>query len=217
MTEVAIDDKKVHFAYNNVTISGLPGCGSTTLLNGLKEELEFLGWRGFSGGEFMRAYATEKGLWKQDNDEHHDATVYSADFDREVDMGMREKLSSEENWIIESWLGGFLAQGVPGTLKILMICSSNDVRIDRVMNRDEISVELAKKNTMERYQKNLSKWSKMYEKEWQEWIVDRGLAGANEPINFWRKGLYDLVIDTYGLTQEEGLKIALRVLKGECN
>jgi cytidylate kinase len=52
------------FAYTNITISGLPGCGSTTLLKGLKEALQFDGWKGFSGGEFMREYAKEKGKVK---------------------------------------------------------------------------------------------------------------------------------------------------------
>ncbi len=214
MEEVEFKDEE-GFRYSNIAISGLPGCGSTTLLNGLKEELEFIGWRGFSGGEFMRAYATEKGLWDKNNDEHHNASVYSDAFDREVDYGMREKLTEEKEWIIESWLAGFMAQGVPGTLKILMMCSSDDVRIDRVMNRDDVTVEVAKKNTMERYQKNLEKWSRMYAQEWQDWVVAKGKASPNEPINFWKPEIYDLVIDTYGLTQEESLRAALRVLKGE--
>jgi len=215
MAAIKTLDDLTQYRYQNVTISGLPGCGSTTLLKGLREQLTPLGWRGFSGGEFMRAYATEKGLWREDNDEHHNATVYSDDFDREVDLGVREKLSSEQQWIIESWLSGFMAQGVPGTLKILMICSSDDVRIDRVVNRDDISVEAAKRNTLERYQKNLEKWSRMYREQWEEWVVKAGKALPTEPINFWKADLYDLVIDTYGLTQEEGLNTTLRILRGE--
>ncbi|MDO5561749.1 MAG: AAA family ATPase [bacterium] len=215
MTDEQLKQELEKYRYQNVVISGLPGCGSTTLLNGLKEELEFAGWRGFSGGEFMRAYATERGLWDPNNDEHHSAAVYSDDFDREVDFGMREKLNTQKQWIIESWLAGFMAQNVPGVLKILMICSSNDVRIDRVMNRDDVSVEVAKRNTMERYQKNLDKWSRMYAQQWQDWVVAKGKASPNEPINFWKPELYDLVIDTYGLTQEEGLRMALRVLRKE--
>lgn len=213
MTDEQLKQELKKYHYQNVVISGLPGCGSTTLLNGLKEELEFAGWRGFSGGEFMRAYATERGLWDSNNDEHHSAAVYSDDFDREVDFGMREKLSTQKQWIIESWLAGFMAQGVPGVLKILMICSSDDVRIDRVMNRDDVSVEVAKRNTMERYQKNLDKWSRMYAQQWQDWVVAKGKASPNEPINFWKPEIYDLVIDTYGLNQEEGLRMALRVLR----
>ena len=132
--------------YKNITISGLPGCGSTTLLNLLREKMKFHGWTGFSGGEFMRAYAAEKGMFDASQAIHHDATVYSSDFDRQVDMGIREKLETEEKWIIESWLSGFLAQGVPKVLKVLVICSDPSVRIDRIVNRDQITVEQAKQH-----------------------------------------------------------------------
>ena len=135
--------------YQNITISGLPGCGSTTLLNGLRQLLSPYGWRGFSGGEFMRAYAQEKGLWDKKNAAHHDANVYSDEFDREVDFGIREKLQQQKQWIIESWLSGFMAQQLPGVLKVLLVCHSDDVRIDRVMNRDQVSAETAKENSIE--------------------------------------------------------------------
>jgi cytidylate kinase len=182
------------------------------MLNALRCELSPVGWRGFSGGEFMRAYATEKGLWNQNNDSHHDASIYSDDFDREVDYGVREKLSNEKQWIIESWLSGFMAQNVPGTLKILMVCSSDDVRIDRVMNRDEISVEEAKKNTIGRYLTNLKLWSRIYKQEWEDWVIKTGKLPATSKVDFWQPKLYDLVIDTYRLTQEESLKLALEHL-----
>ena len=111
------------FRYYNVTISGLPGCGSTTMLDGLKEELQGRGWRGFSGGAYMRRYAVEKGIWQEENGAHHNAEIYSDAFENEVDFDMRNKLMHETQWILESWLSGFLAQGTPKTLKVLMTCS----------------------------------------------------------------------------------------------
>lgn len=213
--QCAVPKELENYNYYNVTISGLPGCGSTTMLNSLREALKVSGWRGFSGGEFMRHYAMEKGLWDPKNPAHHNATIYSVEFENEVDYGMREKLSNETQWIIESWLSGFLAQGVPKTLKILMTCSSDDVRIDRVVNRDGITIEQAKQNTMERYQSNLAKWIKMYGDRWQEWVVDAGKASPDDPIDFWRPDLYDLVLDTYSLTQEQTLAKVLSVLRGE--
>lgn len=201
--------------YHNITISGLPGCGSTTMLNGLREALKVDGWRGFSGGEFMRHYAMEKGLWDKGNNAHHNATIYSVEFENEVDFGMRQKLQDESQWIIESWLSGFLAQGVPHTLKILMTCSSDDVRIDRVVNRDGITVEQAKQNTIERYENNLKKWIGMYSAQWQEWVVGPGTVSPNAPIDFWRPELYDLILDTYSLTAEQTLEKVLQVLQEE--
>lgn len=201
--------------YKNITISGLPGCGSTTLLNLLREKLKFEGWKGFSGGEFMRAYAAEKGLFDSQKALHHDATVYDEDFDRQVDYGMREKLETEQQWIIESWLSGFMAQGVAGTLKVLMMCSDDAVRIDRIVNRDQINVMEAKKHIHERKEKNVAKWSRMYSSEWQKFVVDAGHASANDPIDFWKPDLYDIVIDTFSMNQQQALEIVLHDIKKE--
>lgn len=201
------------YNYYNITISGLPGSGSTTLLEMLREELKLDGWHGFSGGEFMRAYAAEKGLFDNSKKVHHDASHYEDDFDRQVDYGMREKLENEQHWILESWLSGFLAQGVEGTLKILMVCSDDSVRIDRVVNRDQISVNEAKKHVMGRYETNLKTWSRLYAKEWENWVVKPGKMAASAPIDFWHPDLYDLVIDTYSTNKEQTKKTVLNALK----
>lgn len=211
MSNLKIDPISEKFAYRNITISGLPGCGSTTLLNLLKnhEILEFAGWNGFSGGEFMRAYALEKGLFKESGNLHHSATDYEDDFDRQVDMGIREKVSSDQGWIIESWLSGFLAQGIEGTLKVLMKCSDDAVRVDRIVNRDGATPQEAKKNMRKRLQQNFSKWKRLYSFEWNQWLVKTGKVKESDPIDFWREDLYDIVIDTYSTNQQETLKIVL--------
>lgn len=200
--------------YKNITISGLPGSGSTTLLRRLKDALQFDGWKGFSGGEFMRAYAQEKGLFKENGGLHHDARHYEDDFDRKIDMGMREKLESEEKWIIESWLSGFLAQGVPGVLKVLIFCSDEAVKIDRVVNRDQVTVQEAKENMHDRYQANSTKWSRMYKDEWNAWVVQPGKMDSSAKIDFWDPKLYDLKIDTYSHNQDASLQMVLDALKG---
>lgn len=205
------------YNYKNITISGLPGCGSTTLLSLLREELEKDAWIAFSGGEFMRSYAIEKGLFNPSLSVHHSATVYTDDFDRQVDYGIREKVATEEKWIIESWLSGFMAQNVPGTLKVLMVCSDDAVRIDRIVNRDEVDVFEAKKSIHDRYEGNLKKWSRMYAKEWQEWVVEKGKVSKTDPIDFWRPELYDLVIDTFSHNKEKTLQIVLDAIKKKSN
>ncbi|MDH5533395.1 MAG: AAA family ATPase [Candidatus Pacebacteria bacterium] len=197
------------YNYHNIAISGLPGSGSTTLLRLLKEHLDLDGWRGYSGGEFMRAYAAEKGLFDNNKKLHHKATHYEDEFDRQIDMGVREKLKTEKKWIIESWLAGFLAQEVPKTLKVLLICTDDAVRIDRIVNRDEVNVDEAKHHIKERYQDNLAKWSRMYEKEWKEWVVKPETLSIHNPIDFWNPKLYDVVIDTYSTNQSKTLDIVL--------
>ncbi|MBU0978419.1 MAG: AAA family ATPase [Patescibacteria group bacterium] len=199
-------------AYKNITISGLPGAGSTTLLVRLKKELEIEGWRGFSGGEFMRAYAEEKGLFKKGSNFHHSATDYEADFDKKVDYGMREKVSDQQRWIIESWLSGFMAQNVPGVLKVLMMCSSKAVRVDRIVNRDSLTTSEALEHIDQRYKDNLVKWQRVYAKEWRDWVVGQHDIKASDPIDFWRAELYDMVIDTYSINQPEAVELVLHRL-----
>jgi cytidylate kinase len=201
-------------SFRNITISGLPGNGSTTLLKLLRESLEKDGWKGFSGGEFMRMYAMEKGLFDpKTNKFHHDATVYGEDFDREVDFGMRTRLEKESHWILESWLSGFMAQKVPNVLKVLLICSDDAVRIDRIVNRDDVSIDEAKSHITERKEKNVAKWARMYKKEWNDWVVGSGKAKPGDPIDFWRPSLYDIVIDTYSSSREETLETVSKALQ----
>ncbi|MDZ7586717.1 MAG: cytidylate kinase family protein [Patescibacteria group bacterium] len=189
--------------YRNVTISGLPGSGSSTLGRSLAQKL---GWEYFSGGEFMRNYAIEKGFLKPELKIHHLATVYNDEFDREVDYRMRGWLKEKQGKVLDSWLSGFLAQGTEGTLKVLMKCSNDEIRIDRLVNRDGISVEEAKKHVFEREEKNLKKWTRMYQKEWRDWVGER-------KIDFYHPSLYDLVIDTYSLDRDSSLKKTLKVLE----
>lgn len=182
----------ITFNYRNITISGGVGSGTTTLSTLLKEKLEPLGWKFFNGGEFMRQYAIDKGLFDPKNSLHHLATVYSDDFDKQVDYGMKDRLTKESNLVLESWLSGYMAQGVKGVLKVLLLCSDDAIRVDRVTNRDNSTVEEAKKHIFEREEKNFAKWKKIY--------------GDH---NFWDPKLYDLVIDTYKYSREETLGIVL--------
>ena len=199
----------VRTRFSNITISGLPGAGSTVLG---KELARRLNWQYYSGGDFMRKYAIEKGYFDPASTVHHDATVYPDDFDRQCDYGVREKLEKDSGCIYESWLSGFLSQQVKGTFKILVYCSDDAVRVDRIANRDDISIADAKVHIFDREKKNVEKWQKMYEEEWRDWVVKPGILTEDQPIFFWRPELYDLAIDTYKLGKEETLGLALEAI-----
>lgn len=201
---------KIKVKYRNITISGLPGAGSTTLG---KELAKRLGWVHHSGGDFMRQYAIANGYFDPKQSIHHAATAYPDDFDRKVDFEMRDNLFHKRGFIYESWLSGFLGQGVPDVLKILVYCSDDSVRVDRIANRDDVSIAEAKKHIFDREENNLQKWIKMYSGEWEDWVVRPGTVGRDEPVYFWRKELYDLKIDTYRLGKEETLEVALEALR----
>ena len=194
--------------YRNIKISGIPGCGSSTLGKGISKKLE---WEYFSGGDFMRKYAIEKNLFDKNSKVHHLATVYSDDFDRKVDYGMRESLQTDSGRVLDSWLSGFTAQSIEGTLKILVYCSSDEIRVDRIVNRDGISIKEAKRHIFEREDKNLEKWTRMYKKEWDKWVPEKYRDNRKGKfLDFYCPELYDLAIDTFSNNKEETLKIVLK-------
>jgi cytidylate kinase len=195
--------------YKNITVSGLPGAGSSTLAKSLSATLN---WQYYCGGDFMRKYAIEQGLIDKNNKIHHDATVYNDDFDRQVDYQARKTLLETQHNVLDAWLSGFMAQGISSTLKILVICSNDAIRVDRVVNRDALSVSQAKQHIFEREQKNLTKWQRMYQKEWQEWVLPQYPDLKDKPIYFWYPQMYDLVIDTFKVSPEQSLEIVLSKL-----
>ena len=100
-----------------------------------------------------------------------------------------------------------MAQGVEGVLKVLLVCEDS-LRIDRLVNRDGITVDEAKIKIKQREYENAKKWTRVYQKEWQLWLP----KDKQKPFDFWRPDLYDLVIDTYSNSKEETLKKVMEVL-----
>src|SRR3989344_3953575 len=150
--------------FRNVTISGKVATGTSTLARSLEKEL---GWKFWSGGEFFRAYTKEHNIPLEEKSLTEDSV------ERKVDFGMREQLITEKGHIFEAWLSGFVAQQVPGVLKVLLVCK-DELRVDRVVNREAASIEEAIRHIKRREEENLKKWSRLYESEWQEWVVKPG-------------------------------------------
>jgi len=174
--------------YSSIAISGRPGAGRSTLLKNLKPYLEKMGWEFFSGGEWSRTFAVEKGLHRADDPSHHNASQLDDEIDLQIDKGMRKKLEDPSVHVaIESWIAGWNMRGLKHVLKVLLVCDDS-LRVDRIVNRDSFSVEEAKNHIRERETINLTKWKRMY--------------GVD---NFWDPSFYDIIIDTYSTGPMETL------------
>ena len=183
--------------FRNITVSGRIGTGATTLAKKLAEEL---GWEMLEGGQIMRRIQREIGANVSETNKRPDH------FDLEYEKMVKKILREEKHRIVQSHLAGFDAQGIGKVLKILLVCEDEngkdkeDVRIDRLVNRDRISVEEAKQEVVEREEKNLEKWRRLYADGDGKWV-------------YWDKGYYDLTINTYSHSPEQTLKITLEALK----
>lgn len=181
--------------YSSVAISGRPGAGRSTLLRNLQAFVEPMGWEIFSGGDWARKYAIESGKHRADDPSHHKATDYGDDIDHQIDAAMREKLSDPAHHVaVESWIAGWNMRGLPHVLKVLLMCEDS-LRIDRIVNRENISVEDAKQHLREREEANMGKWKRMYGVE-----------------DFWDPKYYDIVINTYAHGPTETLELVLQAL-----
>lgn len=177
----------------NVTISGKIGAGATSLARNLSKAL---GWDFLEGGDIFEKIHKELKISQAMVNSRPDH------FDIEYEKKIKKMLSSENYHVIQSHLAGFDAQGIVGVLKILVVCEDSrgndkeEIRIDRLINRDKISAEEAKEEVLEREKQHLEKWRRLYANNDQNWV-------------YWDKKYYDLVINTYSHNQNETLKIAL--------
>jgi cytidylate kinase len=174
----------------NITISGRIGAGATTLAKKLSGVLH---WDVLEGGDLFEKIHKELKL---------DQSMVSGrpdHFDLEYEEKVKKMLTTEANHIIQSHLAGFDAQGIPNIFKICIVCEDErgsdktEIRIDRLINRDKVSLEEAKKEVLEREKQHLGKWIRLY-------------AGGDQK----NKKYYDLVINTYSHNQDETLKLALQ-------
>ena len=180
----------------NITISGRIGSGATTLAQKLSHAL---GWNMLDGGKIMRKIHEEIG-----------AAVFATEarpdqFDLDYEEKVKNILKEEAYQIIQSHLAGFDAQGIEGVFKILVVCEDKegddriDMRIDRLVNRDGISVDEAKHEALERDKQNLSKWRRLYAEGDQNWA-------------YWDKKYYDLVVNTYSHNKDQALSFVLEAM-----
>lgn len=181
----------------NITISGKIASGSTTLGEKLAH---LLNWRHIEGGEIFWEVVRKKMCL-----ESKDTNLRPDEEDELFDLQLKTILKEDKNIILEAKLAGFDAQGINGVYKILVICENSkgtdqaQIRIDRLVNREGISVEEAKEEVFEREKNDLEKWRKMYADNNQDWV-------------YWDRKYYDLVINTYFYNQEETLKIVLEAI-----
>lgn len=176
-----------------ITVSGRIASGSTSLARSLALEL---GWKHIEGGEiFWEAIRRKMGLSPKETNLRPDEE--DALFDEQLKKILRE----DSHIVLETKLAGYNAQGIPGIFKILVLCENQEgedqtqIRIDRLVNREHVSMEDAKEEILQREHNDLEKWRKLYAKGDSNWV-------------YYHKEYYDLVINTYSHNKEEALAIA---------
>jgi cytidylate kinase len=173
--------------YQNIAISGAVASGKGTLKNNLKSYLSPLGWKFTSGGELNRS--------KSGDYTSPSADKVSDEFNNYIEKRTEELFTKEKHYVIEAWLAGWVARNMDDTLRVLLVCSNPAVTIDRVVNRDKVTVSEAKDIIRSRVTTNAQTWNRLYGE-----------------YDFQDPNYFQLVIDTYTTSKQETVQKVLNAL-----
>lgn len=169
-----------------ITVSGLPGSGTTTLSRLLAEyyELELV-----SSGEIFRRMAKERGMSLA---EFGALAERDPSIDLDIDKNQKAIIHTQDNIILESRLAGHMAEGLPNVLKI-WIKAPMLTRVKRIQRREKsISFDEELEKTLKREKSEALRYKNYY------------------GIDITDLSIYDIVIDSEKWNQYQTLDI-LRV------
>jgi cytidylate kinase len=165
-----------------VTVSGPPGCGASTVTEGIAEAMN-CGY--VSGGEVFREIAEDRGLNLRQLTAQADTTD---ELDRELDRRLRtiaEKWgTANKAFVLESRLAGWLA-GNRADLKV-WLDAPEEVRAARIADREETPAEMRVRE-----------------------VSETGRFERHYGIDLTDRSIYDLVINTARWGKRDVIDIVL--------
>ena len=169
-----------------ITVSGPPGCGATTVCEGLSTALD-CGY--VSGGDIFRELADDRGMSLSQLIAKTDETD---EIDRALDQRLRtiaEKWgASNKPFILESRLAGWLA-GNRADLRI-WLDAPDEVRVERTRDREEMGAEMRVRE-----------------------VSEAGRYRSYYGIDINDRSLYDLAINTARWSPEATLEMILSAVE----
>ena len=152
-----------------LTISGLPGSGTTTVAKLLSHELEL---ELISAGQMFRRIAKDKNLQL---DQFSELAENNDEFDRQIDEMQGREAMKRDNVIIESRLSGFF---VPKADLKIWLKAPSEIRARRIAGREGIAYEDALSTMKDRERSEYKRYEQYY------------------GINLDDLAIYDLIIDS---------------------
>jgi cytidylate kinase len=169
-----------------ITIGGLAGTGTTTLAEVLSEKLDI---PYISAGFIFREMAAERGMTVLEFSEFAEG---NDDIDKEIDKRQALKAKEAENLILEGRLSAFFVENAD-----LRICLMTpfDVRSERIAQREEKSVDVAKDEIITREKSEALRYKEIHN------------------IDISNMEIYDLIINTDSFDPQSISEIIIQTLK----
>jgi len=171
--------------HTGVTVSGAICTGKSTVSKRLGERLR---WSHVSSGRIFREYC------EQNNLDVLEVSKLSDQFHRECDGLLLHKMHTEGFCVFEARIAGWLARSAPSIFKVLLTARL-PVRIDRYVQREHVSPEIARQQIEERDANDFRKLQGLYSVDYQD------------------QELYNLIIDTSEMPLEAVVQCILQNIK----
>lgn len=192
-----MDTEPAKLSYRLISVSGRIASGSTTLAKKLAHALR---WKRMEGGDiFWEAVRTKLGLDEKDTGLRPDEE------DKAFDALQKEILQERSQMVVESKLAGFIAKDLSDVFRVLVICvdpqgvDQTNIRIDRLVNREQMTINEAKEEVLVREKSDVEKWRHLYAHDENDWT-------------FWDEKYYNLVVNTYAHDPDEALALVLEAV-----
>lgn len=135
-----------------ITISGLPGSGTTTVAKILADRL---GYKLISAGDVFRRLAIERGMTLEEFSRYAEE---NPEIDLYVDRMQKELAEKENDVIVEGRLSGWM---IKDAFKV-WIYADPDVRYERIARREGIEISRARVETRRREELEKRRYKKFY-------------------------------------------------------
>ena len=172
-----------------ITVSGHPGSGTSTLVNGL---VKHFGWTSLNGGDVFRNEAVRREMSLQDFGE---LCKQDLEVDRALDKLLQEKMLADSADIVESRLAGWWAYRLDIPCVRLWLEVDEHERAKRVSNREGSSIEAALLANQKRSAVDAERFMELYQL----------LPEQREP--------YTTLLDATNLGSEQVLAAAIEILE----
>lgn len=179
-----------------LTVSGPPGSGKSTTAAALADEF---GIEHVSGGDIFRSLAEERGYSLA---EFNDLAEENDQIDRDLDRRLQTIARGRDDIVLESRLSGWLAADEADVR--IWLDAPLPVRAARIAEREDKSVEQAKRETEEREASERDRYLEYYDID----IADLSIYDLSINTARWDEdAVFDLLVksvESYDAASDEG-------------
>ena len=145
-----------------ITISGLPGSGTTTVAKIVSEKL---GFKLISAGEVFRQLAVKKGMTVEEFSKYAEQ---NPDVDILIDKTQKELAEAEKNAVIEGRLSGWFIKDAD--IKVWIFADA-EIRYRRIADREGKDLTIVRQETRLREELEKRRYRKFYSIDIDDWRI----------------------------------------------